>query len=96
MTTAGSMESSVASSTKGLDSGVEYESMHAIRAEMACGFSKPGPRKKVRILIRALIAVLMRPELQTVGFVPQRRSTDDCYALDGDYLTLRRAEALGA
>ena len=44
--------------------------------------------QKGRILIRALIAVLMRPELQTVGFAPQRRSTDDCYTLDGDYQIL--------
>jgi hypothetical protein len=43
-----------------------------------------------------VIAVSVRPELQTVGFAPQWRSADDCWALAGDHQILRRAEALGA
>jgi len=43
-----------------------------------------------------VIAVSVRPELQTVGFAPQRRSADDCYALAGEHQILRRADALGA
>lgn len=43
-----------------------------------------------------VIAILVRPELQTVGFAPQERSADDCDALVGDHQIPRRAEALGA
>src|SRR6266852_9880428 len=60
-----------------------------------CRFSKPGPCKRQHPDSR-VVAVSVRPELQTVGFAPQRRSADDCCALDGDYQILRRAEALGA
>ena len=31
-----------------------------------------------------VIAILVKPELQTAGFAPQRRSADDCCALAGE------------
>jgi hypothetical protein len=52
---------------------------------MAAVTSQNLVHQKSNILIRALIGVSARPDLQTVGLAPQERSADDCHALVGDH-----------